>query len=100
MKKIIFFGLIMYLFLGCEGSGTKTIATGVVVNHNVITGHGHGVFYFNVVGENFCRTLSAFMGSHSDLGVVSIAGNGSPLNGAANGYVVIFSSGNSLKEEK
>lgn len=95
MKKIYFFALVMTLFIvqSCSLAGNKenvSEITNVAAAEVSVTDYGNGVFYFDNVKSSFGNTLSGFIKTHPDLELVSIAGNGTGLQGMEEGYFVVF----------
>ncbi|MCK9578205.1 hypothetical protein M0R01_01770 [bacterium] len=70
-------------------SGCKQTKEGLY-DAEAITDFGNGVYYFECEGEVFGSTLSAFIGNHPELEVVSIAGDDAYNHGRTIGYFVVF----------
>lgn len=79
----------VFTIAGCDNAGNSNNVKIGQTTGNVVD-YGNGVFYFKSTEDVFANNLSAFIAGHPDLLLVSIAGNGTGVHGADNGYFVIF----------
>lgn len=71
---------------GCDSaSNPKNVGQGACS----VVDYRNGVLYFPCTEDAFANSLSQYRESHSDLDVVSIAGNGNGTYGHDQGYFVV-----------
>lgn len=84
-KNVVVFCLLLIfgvMMLGCGKSDEKIILPPIE--------YGNGVYYFKCLGTDFTESLSAFIGSHPDLEIVTMVGDGAGNNGYNLGFTVVF----------
>lgn len=82
MKKILFAIIFATCLISCADKNTPRIPG----RNDPIVGIGHGVYYFDLVGQDFCIALAKFNLEHE---VISIASDNRGSYGSTSGYIVV-----------
>ena len=82
MKKILFAIIFATCLISCGDQNTPRI----LARNASIVDIGHGVYYFAIVGQDFCVALAKFRLEHE---VISIASDDRGLSGSTSGYIVL-----------
>ena len=68
----------------------QTLKAAIPESDIVIEDFGFGVYYFSVTEKYLPMALSRFVGSHTNLELVSMVGDGNGGYGRDQGYTVVF----------
>lgn len=93
MKKIVLCVILVlgiFAIIGCAKVKSASDIKNVGMSAEGPIDYGNGVYYFSSTRADFGNALSAFIGSHQNFEVASMASDDTGMEGLTVGYFVVF----------